>query len=216
MRDDVTRAAKGNRQARAHAYNSRGGAPQARRPPLLGPGGFMLTMGIPAAIAIVGVVALGFEEIDWAGAVVWGVVATAAFTLFSVLGGATGMTRMDLLDLLGSTLAPVGTAASRTLGALIHHTNGALLAVAWAYGVALVDLPANWATGLLWGAILTVLALWMMSAMGSVHPAIRHGEQQDPGPAATNFGRMTPVGSLMGHLVYGLVLGLAYDAWPLS
>ena len=123
---------------------------------------------------------------------------------------------MDLLDLLGSMVAPAGTAASRVTGAVVHHVNGALLAIAWAYGVALVDLPANWATGLAWGAILTVLALWMMTAVGSVHPAIRRGEQDDPGPAATNFGAMTPAGSLMGHLVYGLVLGLLYDAVPLG
>lgn len=176
----------------------------------------MLSMAIPAAIAIVGVAALGFSEIDWAGAIVWGVVATAVFTLFSMLGGAMGMTRMDLLDLLGSGLARPGTGSSRALGAVIHHMNGALLAIAWAYGVALVDLPANWATGLIWGGILTVLALWMMSAVGSVHPAIRRGDQENPGIAATNFGAMTPLGSLMGHLVYGLVLGLTYDAWPLS
>jgi hypothetical protein len=49
-----------------------------------------------------------------------------------------------------------------------------------------------WATCLAWGVVL------------------------DPGPAATNFGALTPLGSLMGHLVYGLVLGLTYDAWPLS
>ena len=24
------------------------------------------------------------------------------------------------------------------------------------------------------------------------------------------------LGTLMGHLVYGLVLGIAYDAWPLN
>ena len=29
-------------------------------------------------------------------------------------------------------------------------------------------------------------------------------------------GAMTPVGSLMGHLVYGIVLGLTYSAWPLT
>lgn len=173
-------------------------------------------MSIPAAIAVVGVIAEGFDAIDWPGAVVWGVVATAAFTLFSVMGSAMGMTRMDLLDLLGSAFARPGSAASRAVGAAMHHANGALLAISWAYGTALTDLSANWATGLLWGAILTVLALWMMSTMGSVHPAIRRGAQQDPGPAATNFGPMTPFGSLMGHLVYGLALGLLYDGIPLS
>ena len=182
----------------------------------LGPLGLMVSMAVPAAIVVIGLVAEGADAIDWPGAIVWGVVATAVFTLFSMMGTAMGMTRMDLLDLLGSVVARPGSAASRALGAVMHHANGALLAIAWAFGVALVDLPANWATGLLWGAILTPLALLMMSTIGSVHPAIRRGEQQDPGPAALRFGAMTPMGSLMGHLVYGLVLGLTYDAWPLS
>ncbi len=190
-------------------------APQ-QHSPLSGPLGFMVTMAIPAAIAIGGIAAFGFGEIDWPGAVVWGIVATAVFTALSMMAAAMGMTRMDLLDLLGSAVLRSGTAGSRALGALVHHMNGALLAVAWAYGVALVDLPANWATGLLWGGVLTILALWMMSAIGSVHPAIRRGEQEDPGPAATNLGAMTPIGSLMGHLVYGLVLGLTYANLPLS
>jgi hypothetical protein len=37
----------------------------------------------------------------------------------------------------------------------------------------------------------------MMSSMRAVHPAIRRGEQTDPGPAASNFGGMTPLGSLL-------------------
>jgi hypothetical protein len=56
----------------------------------------------------------------------------------------------------------------------------------------------------------------MMTTIGSLHPAIRRGELQDPGLAATRFGPPTPVASLMGHLVYGVVLGLTYDAWPLT
>jgi hypothetical protein len=184
--------------------------------PVWGPVGFMTSMAIPAAIAIIGIAVLGWAEISWLGAIVWGIVATIAFTLFSIMGSAMGMTRMDLLDLLGSMMATPGTTASRTIGAALHHVNGALLAIAWVYGVALVGLPANWLTAMGWGVILWVLALIMMSTMGSVHPAIKRGEQEDPGPAATNFGAMTPVGSLVGHLVYGLVLGLAYQFWPLG
>jgi hypothetical protein len=94
--------------------------------------------------------------------------------------------------------------------------NGALLAVAWAYGAALVGAPANWISALVWGVILWLQALLMMTTIGAVHPAIGHGQQDDPGPAATHFGRMTPVGSLLGHLVYGVVLGLTYQTWPLG
>ncbi len=184
--------------------------------PAWGSVGLMMSMAIPMAIAIIGIALLEGGEISWLGAIVWGVVATIAFTLFSMMGKAVGMTHMDLLDLLGSMVAPVGSTASRAIGALIHHANGALLAIAWAYGVALVGLPANWLTAVGWGVILWILALLMMSTIGAVHPAIRRGDQEDPGPAATNFGAMTPVGSLMGHLVYGLVLGVAYQAWPLG
>lgn len=182
----------------------------------LAPLGFLLSMAAPAAIAIIGVAALGFDEIHWLGAIVWGVVATVAFSVLGVMGTATGMTRMDIFDTLGSWIASAGTSRARVLGILMHHTNGALLAIAWAYGVALVDLPANWWTALLWGGILTALTWVMMSTIGSVHPAIRRGELADPGFMLLNLGRMTPLGSLMGHLAYGLVLGIAYEAWPLS
>ncbi|MGH9186267.1 MAG: hypothetical protein ACRD0U_10710 [Acidimicrobiales bacterium] len=49
-----------------------------------------------------------------------------------------------------------------------------------------------------------------MSTVGAVHPAIRRGRQDDPGPLATNFVTMTPVRSLKDHLVWGAVLGLLY------
>jgi hypothetical protein len=122
------------------------------------------------------------------------------FTLFNMLGKAMGMTQMDLLDLLGSMMAEPGSSASRSIGAVIHHMNGAILALAWVFGVALLGLPANWITALLWAVVLTGLTLWMMTTIGVVHPAMRARRQDDPGPAATNFGSMTPVGSLMGHL----------------
>lgn len=178
--------------------------------------GLMVSMVVPGALIVAGVSAQGWTAISWAGAIVWGVVATAVFTVFSMMGKAMGMTRMDLLDLLGSTVARPGSTASKMTGLTVHHVNGAILAVAWAYGTALFGWPANWATGLVWGAVLTVLALLMMTTIGTVHPAMRRGAEPDPGPAATNFGSMTPLGSLLGHLVYGLVLGLTYSAWPLG
>lgn len=177
-----------------------------------GPVGFMFSMVVPVLLFLLGLASYGFGAVSWIAAIFWGVVATFAFTLFSMMGKTTGMTRMDLADLLGSTMAPPGTSESRRLGFVLHHVNGALLALAWAYGAALFRIPADWLSGLLWGVVLWGLALLMMSSLGSVHPAIRRGEQEDPGTAAMNFGAMTPIGSLVGHLVYGLVLGWGYAA----
>lgn len=183
---------------------------------LLAPLGLMISMAVPVGVIVVGVVAEGWGAISWLSAIVWGVVATVVFTLFSMMGKAIGMTRMDLLDLLGSVAAAPGSAASRGIGAAVHHMNGAILAVAWAFAAVLAGVSLDWASGMAWGAVLWVLALLMMSTIGAVHPAIRRGEQDDPGTAATNFGVLTPVGSLMGHLVWGAVLGLLYAAWPLA
>jgi hypothetical protein len=181
----------------------------------LGALGLMISMGVPAAIAIGGIVALGWGAISWAGAIVWGILAAIAMTLFMMMGHSMGMTRMDLFDLLGSMVAPAHTSRSRGIGAMIHLMDGALLAIAWAFAAALVGWAANWASGLVWGVILALLALLMMSSIGAVHPAIRRAEEEDPGAAATNFGKMTPMGILVAHLIYGAVLGLLYQAWPL-
>jgi hypothetical protein len=180
------------------------------------PIGFMISMAVPVAVAVAGIAMEGWGAISWAGAIVWGVLATVAFTIFSRMGRAIGMTDMDLLDLLGSVVAEPGTTRARLLGGMMHLVNGAVLAVGWAYAAVVAGVELNWASAMAWGAVLWLLALLMVSTVGAVHPAIRRGTQDDPGPAATNFGTLTPVGSLMGHLVWGAVLGLLYAAWPLG
>ncbi|AVR44203.1 hypothetical protein C7S20_02385 [Christiangramia fulva] len=174
----------------------------------------MVSMGIPAIIAVWGIFALGFDSINWGAAIIWGIAATIIFTLVTIMGKKMGMTRMDLLDLLGSFFMPPHSKSSRQLGMAIHLMNGALLGISWAYGTVLFSVDANWLTGLAWGIILWILALLMMSTLSAVHPAIKKGHQEDPGIAATNFGKMTPVGSLIGHIIFGVVLGFLYSYIP--
>lgn len=141
-------------------------------------------------------------------------VATFAMLALMVMGKKMGMTRMDLNDLVGSMFVRPGSSRSKAIGAGMHLMDGALLGIAFAYGIALLGWVATWATGLLWGVILWMLAAILMSSIGAVHPAMRRGDEEDPGPAAINFGPMTPVGSLMGHAVYGIVLGGLYQMAP--
>lgn len=178
--------------------------------------GVTLAVGFPAAFALIGILAFGWDAISWAGALAWGVVGAIAFTLFSMMGKAIGMTRMDLLDLLGSMFVTPGTGKSRALGAAIHLMNGSLLGVSWAYTMRLMDWPLNWMSGLAFSLFIGGLALIFMSSIGAVHPAIRGGTQKDPGFLAMNFGALTPLGSLMGHAVFGIVLGILYQNWPLG
>ncbi len=192
-----------------------GRAPVRRRSPWA-PIALAAAVAVPATLAIAGLIIEGVGAISWPGVFVWGLVATFLMTLLGVAGNALGLTRLDLLDLLGSAIAPSGSTFARVVGFIGNHVNGVLLAVAWAYGVALVGWPATWWSGLVWGVLLTGLALVVLTTAGSVHPAIKRGAQEDPGPAGTHMGRLTPAANLLGHLVYGGLLGLLYQTWPLG
>ena len=51
----------------------------------------------------------------------------------------------------------------------------------------------------------------MMFTMG--HPLVKSGEIPAPGPFMTGSGRMTPLGMVMAHAVFGLVTGVLYIAF---
>ncbi len=89
------------------------------------------------------------------------------------------------------------------IGAVIHLIDGALLGIAWAYGTVVFESP-QWGIGLVWGLILWALALIMVNTIGSVHPAIRRGEQRNPA------GSVAKATVLIPNIVYGAVLDGLY------
>ena len=64
--------------------------------------------------------------------------------------------------------------------------------------------------GVVHGALVTA-AMPVMLTMG--HPLVKSGEIPAPGPFMTGFGRMTPLGMVMAHAVFGLVTGVLYAAF---
>lgn len=47
--------------------------------------------------------------------------------------------------------------------------------------------------------------------MGSIHPMVKSGMMTAPGFLMLNLGPMAPMGSLIGHLLYGALLGKLAD-----
>lgn len=178
--------------------------------------GILAAIAIPALLATIGISAYGWEAISWFGVIVWGVVAALAMSGFVAVGRAIRMTRMDISRLLGSIFAEPGTSEARFAGMGVHLMMGVLLAAAWAYTMLVFGWPTSWFSGLLWGAFVSLLALLVFSSIGVIHPRIRRGDEEDPGPGGTNLGKMTPVGVIAGHLVYGIVLGGLYQVAPLG
>lgn len=155
---------------------------------------------------------------DSVGYAVLGGLAGGLVFLMIVMGGnAVGMTRMNFLKILGSMMAPKSSGKSAsTIGFAIHMTLSAGFGVAHGFilqkiGVTTVAAGAGW--GAVLGAAHGMMILAVMPVMLSkMHPLIQQGAIEQPGVALTGFGSMTPVGSLMAHVGFGVTVGAIYVA----
>ncbi|MBI2906790.1 MAG: hypothetical protein HYX92_03925 [Chloroflexi bacterium] len=150
-------------------------------------------------------------------AVVAGLVGTAALTMVMYLAPAMGFPPMDIATLLG-TMFIGDPGAAFAPGLAMHFMVGVVLALAYA-NVFVRYLPGRaWQRGALFGIIpwfgLMVIGAPMLEV---VHPAVRAGMMPPPGLFLLGMGSiLAPVGSLIGHLVYGAVLGTIYGQIPAS
>lgn len=139
-----------------------------------------------------------------------GVVGAVAFLAVVTMGNAIGMTRMRFLYLLGTMISPkTSDAAASGIGLVLHLMMGAIFGVAHgailsAIGVSSVGaaVGASVLTGMVHGAVILVAMPMLLSGM---HPLVKAGAIERPGAAMTGFGALTPVGSLMAHVVFAVV-----------
>ena len=146
-----------------------------------------------------------------------GFVATAAMTALMYAAPMMGMPKMDIATMLGTMfLARAGPAF--WFGMMLHLMMGAVLFPA-IYRFALQPgSGSGTGKGVLFGILLWAAANFMvMPMMGAIHPMVKSGTMRAPGFLMLNLGIMAPMGSLMGHLLYGVLLGkLAGPKAPLQ
>ena len=149
------------------------------------------------------------------GAVVGGLLGTVVLT--TILRGASelGWTRMDLPFLLGTALSPDRVRA-KVIGYALHFVFGLLFALAYYAVFAVVD-----RSGVLLGGLLGLVhALFAGTALVSillpaVHPRMGTGFDaagsapllEPPGFMLINYGRQTPLATIVSHVVYGAIVG---------
>jgi hypothetical protein len=152
---------------------------------------------------------------DWAGWLLFGLVATAALTVVMIVAQLTGQTRLDLPLLLGAVVTEDPDRA-RVAGFFIHMLIGEGFAFGYAATFALLD-RANWWLGGLLGLLHAAVALTVLvPLLPGVHPRIasdRAGPAstaalEPPGLFALNYGAQTPIVAIAAHLVYGIALGV--------
>jgi hypothetical protein len=155
----------------------------------------------------------------WA-ALVGGIAGTLVLT--TVLRGASelGLTRMDLPFLLG-TVVTEDRVRAKAAGYAMHFIFGLLFALGYWVIFEVVD-----ESGLLLGALLGLVhALFAGSALVNVllpvvHPRMGTGFDaagsapllEPPGFLLLNYGRQTPVVTVIAHVIYGAIVG-GFVSW---
>ena len=156
---------------------------------------------------------------DWAGWMLFGLVATTALTAAMIAAQMAGLTRLDLPLLLG-TIVTGDPDRARVAGFFVHLGIGEAFAFGYAASFALLHRSTWWLGGLL-GLLHAAVALSVLvPLLPGVHPRMashRAGPAstaalEPPGLLGLNYGTQTPVVTTAAHVVYGIALGLLLEA----
>ena len=149
------------------------------------------------------------------GALVGGLVGTVVLTTVLRAAGELRLTRMDIPFLLGTALTQDRVRA-KAVGYALHFVFGLLFALAYYAVFVVID-----ESGVLLGALLGLLhALFASTALVNVllpvvHPRMGSGFDaagstpllEPPGFLLLNYGRQTPLVTVIAHVVYGAIVG---------
>jgi uncharacterized membrane protein YagU involved in acid resistance len=151
---------------------------------------------------------------QWEPIVLWGLVATVAMT--TVLQGSQGLglTRLSLPFLLGTAMTGRRAWASAA-GFITYMVGGWVFAVLYfliMFGLGMT----HWWVGAILGLVHAVfLLVVLLPLLPSLHPrmASEYDGPDDvrrlepPGFMGSNYGYRTPLTTIVGHVLYGAILG---------
>ena len=155
----------------------------------------------------------------WA-AVVGGLVGTLVLTTMLRAASELGLTRMDIPCLLGTAVTE-NRVHAKAAGYALHFVFGLLFALGYWVIFVVID-----ESGVVLGGLLGLLhALFAATALVSVllpvvHPRMGTGFDaagsspllEPPGFLLLNYGRQTPIVTVVAHIVYGAIVG-GFVSW---
>jgi uncharacterized membrane protein YeaQ/YmgE (transglycosylase-associated protein family) len=143
------------------------------------------------------------------GAIVAGLVGTAVMSMVLALAPRMGMPKMDIVGMLSTMFGK----ENRPLGWMMHAMMGIVFALIYSFLWSKGVLSPTWLGGAVFGAAHWLVVGMIMGMIPIMHLGIRSGKVMAPGVWMTNNGGMMAfVGGLLGHIVYGVVVALAYAA----
>lgn len=164
----------------------------------------------------------------WAG-MLGGLLGTIAMTALMRISIAMGATNMPPMPLIQGAMFTDDPSRAKKIGMFTHMLLMGTIVFGTVYAAIFAALgTAGWLSGLVIGGVHGVIAGLFMKMMGRTHPRMeaaaefiageswRHDSSglriARPGLFGKNYGGMTPMGLVMAHAVYGLVLGAVYAA----
>lgn len=149
--------------------------------------------------------------IDIWSAILTGMVGGVAMSLMMVLARAMGLVDASIERYEGCMVTgqPEG-GGTKAAGFVMHLMISALIGIVYAWAFAQFWGQATWALGLLGGIVHWALAGIMLPLMDGMSRCVKDGRIAGFGAFGAKRGGMMIVGFLMGHLLYGLVVGWLY------
>ena len=147
----------------------------------------------------------------------WGFAATVVLTTLTIGAQSLGLTRIDIPFIVGSMFTPDRDRA-KVIGVALHMINGWGFAIVYALFFEYLREPTWW-FGALMGAVQGVFVVAvLLPLLPGVHPRMVSDSRgpeptrllEPPGFLATNYGRKTPLVTVLVHALYGAILGAFY------
>jgi len=148
-------------------------------------------------------------------AIAGGFAGTLALTTLLAAASELGLTRIDIPFLLGTAVS-VDRTRAKVIGYALHFAAGLLFSVVYYALFVAIDLTGWW-LGALFGVVhgvfagttlVNVLLPFVHPRMGTPTTAADSAPLlEPPGFMLLNYGRTTPIVTLVGHVVYGALIG---------
>jgi uncharacterized membrane protein YagU involved in acid resistance len=155
---------------------------------------------------------------NWASWLLWGFAATILLTSLMAGSQGLGMTRMNIPYMLGMMFTPNRDRA-KSLGVLVHVVNGWMFSLVYVAAFHLWDGPTWWKGAAIGLAHAVFVLTAAMPVLPGMHPRMASESRgptvvrqlEPPGFLALHYGIRTPISIVIGHIVFGVVLGVFYS-----
>lgn len=149
--------------------------------------------------------------INWSSAFRAGLVGGVAMEILAAIIYLSGDNRMSMVKYWGCTLTGKNSGVSSYLaGWMIHLTLSVLIGFAYAWAFEMIWNNAGWEYGLMLGTLHWFIGGMALPLMDQISGCVKWGIVP-PLKLLASGDRASFVIFLMGHLIYGAVIGLLYN-----